>query len=144
MARVEFLNVDVLVVGVTSSVVFEDKDKISKMATLEGSPVPTTDSIEAELVRLDVRLGEADLIRLKVRLGEADLVRLDVRLGIGDTVTVKTVFDGRTRVEGFDTGRPVPTKVVGTEGVAIWDTSDKLELATLETGSIGKIISRDV
>lgn len=48
-------------------------------------------------------------------------------------------------MEGYDKGRPVPTRVVGTEGIAVSDTSDKLELATLDTGTIGgKDIPRDV
>lgn len=122
MARVELSNVGVLVVGVTSLVLFESEDEISKLAPLERSPVPTTEPIE-----------------------ETDPVMLDVRLGMGDTVIVKPEFEGRTGVERYDEGRPVPTKVVcGVGAAAVWDVRDKLELATLETGSIGNVISRDV
>lgn len=120
VGRVELSNVGVFAVGVTSLVSFEGKDEIPVLAKLDGSPVPTTEIVET------------------------DLVRLGVRLGVGETVIVKTTFDERTLVEEYDNGCPVPTKVLGTGRVAGWDMSDKLELGTLETGSIGKIISSDV
>ena len=120
MAEVELSNVGVLIMGVTRLVLFEAEDKISKLATLEGSPVPATEIIANGLVRLDFRLG------------------------MGDTVIVKTPFDGETLVDGYDKGCPVPSKVPAADGGAVWDMSDKLELATLETGFTGKIISSDV
>lgn len=120
MTRVEFSNVGVLDVGVTRLILIEGKGVTSKVTMLGETPVPL------------------------IELIETNLVRLDLMLGMGDTVIVKTPLDGRTRVEESDEGRPVPTKVVGASRVAVRDVRDKLELATLETGSIGKVISRDV
>lgn len=72
VAMVELSNVGVLTVGVTSLVLFEGTGGIPKLATLEGSPVPTTTLIET------------------------DLVRLNLWLGMGDTMIVEVIFDGRT------------------------------------------------
>ena len=119
MAKVELLNVDVLALGVTRLVTFEGEDTISRLATLEGSPVPA-----AELI-------------------DRDLVRLDVRLGIEDTPVFKTTFDGETLVDGYETKTPVPTRVVAAVRGAVGDIRDRFEFATLESGPIGKIIPSD-
>lgn len=118
-AAVELPNVGVLVLGLTRFVSFEGEDKIPRMATLEGSPVPVIEIIDK------------------------DLVRLDVRPGMGDTVIFKTTFDGETLVDRYDKDCPVPMRVVGTVEGAVGDISDKFELDTLESGSIGKVISSD-
>lgn len=119
VANVELLNVGVLALADTRLVLFEGADRISRLVPLEGSPVPATEVIDK------------------------DLVRLDVRLGIGDTVIFKTTSDGETLVDGYDKDPPVPNRVVSAVGGAVWDISDKFELATLETGSIGRMIASD-
>lgn len=95
MAKVELSNVSVLIVGVTRLVSFEAEDRISTLATLEGSPVPAAVIIEY------------------------DLVRLDFRLGMGDTVIVNTPFDGEALVDGYGKGCPVPSKLMGADGGAV-------------------------
>lgn len=119
MTEVELLNVGVLALGFTRPVTFEGEDKISRLATMEGSPVPAAGLIDK------------------------DLVRLDVRLGTGDTLIFKTTFDGETLVDGYEIKTPVPTRVVAAVRGAVWDISDRFEFATLESGLIGKSISGD-
>jgi hypothetical protein len=105
-------SVGIPTVGATGLVEFGDRDKTSKLVTLEGIPVTAAKPVETDLVRFR-EIG-----------------------GIGDTVTVNVIFDG-IWVTGDDNGNPVPARVEAVRRMVVSDTDDRLEFAKVETGTVG-------